>query len=469
MPIKRSIRDQILIPLVTVQVLAVATTALVSAWLAAGRVEGDVVRKLDGVVETLGRSNFPLTSGVLARMRGLSGAHFVVCSADGTVLESTLPGISRQLLASLQGLPARPRLALNPVDRTTPRLDFEGEGFLAGSVQSPGPLPRPTLLVLYPEVAWRRARWDAAMPPLVVGLLALAPMAAVTGWVAHRLGARLRSVQGRVAAIASGDFAELDRGSRLDEIDELIGSVNQMSIQLREMGQAIRRTERAGALAQLAAGLAHQLRNAATGARMAVQLHRRRCPGASTASGPDGSLDVALRQLALCEEQVKGLLAMGQEGSRTHQTGDACRLIEEVASLVEPACRHANIRFSCDVDLSIPIKADLEGVRAALLNLVLNAIEAAGAGGRVDLQMRIMDQTVHFEVIDDGPGPPTELVATLFEPFVTGKAEGVGLGLALARRVAVEHGGALVWSREAGLTRFRLTIPQNIIFIETSG
>ena len=63
-------------------------------------------------------------------------------------------------------------------------------------------------------------------------------------------------------------------------------------------------------------------------------------------------------------------------------------------------------------------------------------------------------------MLDDGPGPPPGLASTLFEPFVTGKPEGVGLGLALARRVASDHGGTLSWTRDDGRTRFRLTIPR---------
>ena len=253
----------------------------------------------------------------------------------GRVLESTLPGLS-ELPPSLRALPTRARL--DPPG-TSPKLDLGGEEYFAASVRS---TLGPTLLVLYPEVAWRRARWEASLPPLAVGALSLALMAAVTGIIAHRLGVRLRSVRGRVAAIAAGDFRELDGRRQGDEIDDLIGSVNRMAAQLREMRETIRRTERAGVLAQLAAGLAHQLRNAATGARLAVQLHARRCP----ARGPDGSLDVALRQLSLCEEQVKGLLSMDRAAIASPSLLDAARVVEEVASLVEPTCRHLGVELT---------------------------------------------------------------------------------------------------------------------------
>jgi signal transduction histidine kinase len=102
---------------------------------------------------------------------------------------------------------------------------------------------------------------------------------------------------------------------------------------------------------------------------------------------------------------------------------------------------------------------DAEGVRSALLNLVLNAIQAAGPGGDVLVVPAVDDGRLHFDVYDSGPGPPADLGNGLFEPFVTTKPEGVGLGLALVRRIADRNGGHIDWTREDGPTRFRLSLP----------
>jgi signal transduction histidine kinase len=443
-----------LVPLIAIQGVAVATIAVTAATLAARRSERQIIDRLNGVTDTLGHSNFPYTKGVLAKMRGLSGAHFAVIADDGRVVDATLP--------TLKAMPPAVR-AIGLTDRLdslgdSTKLLLDGSRYFAVSVAAPiGPRPH-LLLVLYPETSWRQARWEAATPPLAVGLGSLALMMAVTSWIAHRISGRIRQVQQQVARIAAGDFEGfvLCRGSQEDEIKDLAVSINRMCHQLKQMQQTIRQSERTRLLAQLAAGLAHQLRNSLTGARMSVQLHAKRFPP----QDGDQALDVALRQLAMTEEQVKGLLSLGQSERQPPAPSVLGRLLDDVTLMVRPTCQHAKVQFRnhCGNE-PIQVVADEAGLRAAVLNLALNAVEAAGPGGAVDLRASTDHREVTIEVSDTGPGPPPEVAETLLEPFVTSKPEGVGLGLALAHRVAAEHGGRIAWTRDGGRTRFRLILP----------
>jgi signal transduction histidine kinase len=136
------------------------------------------------------------------------------------------------------------------------------------------------------------------------------------------------------------------------------------------------------------------------------------------------------------------------------------RLLGEIALLVRPSCQHAGVdlRLGPEGD-PLDVLVDEAGLRAAVLNLALNAIEAAGPGGRVSLGASAGRGEVVIEVGDTGTGPPPEVSGRLFEAFVTSKPEGVGLGLAVAHQAAVDHGGRLSWSRQGGETRFRLALP----------
>lgn len=448
----RSLRTRILLPLIAIQGVAAVATAVITAGLAARRGEAQVFDRLQGMVETLGHANFPMTPSVLARMRGLSGAHFLAYDADGALASTTL--------ARPSDLPDGMGRAPRSGSGRPPLVTVGGVRYLAMPMRVSADPRSTALVVLYPESNWSQARWEAAWPPLVLGGLSLALMAGVTGWIAHRTGRRIRTLGEAVARLAEGDFQPIDPGRDAREVGDLARSINAIGGELRDLRATIARTERAKVLAQLAAGLAHQLRNSLTGARMSIQLHARRHPPPES----DRSLDVALRQLSLTEEQVRGLLALGrgEDEPRTVSAFDLRRLLDDVALLIGPASEHG--RVSLDVaNTGGPreIVGDESGLRAAVLNLALNAIEAAGPGGSVRLALVDGPAWLAVEVDDDGPGPPPHLAGPVFEPFVTGKPEGVGLGLSLAETVANRHGGRLSWSRDDGVTRFRLLLPTN--------
>jgi signal transduction histidine kinase len=447
-----SIRSQILVPLIAIQAVAVAAIAIATATLAARRSERQIVDRLNGLIDALGDARFPFTSGVLDRMQGLSGAHFAAYAEDGRVTASSLARLD-VLPPELRSLPTAVHI---DAMGGNPEATIDGTRYLVASLRSTAGPRGESLLVLYPETSWRQAQWEAAMPSLMLGAGSLGMMVVVTSWVAHRITARIRRVQNQVARIVDGDFREVAPAGQQDEVADLSRSINHLCVQLREMQRTIRETERSRLLAQFAAGLAHQLRNALTGARMSVQLHARRHP----APAGDQSLNVALRQLAMTEEQVKGLLSLGKVERRPAETCDLAAIIADVAFLVDPACQHARVSLSHrEGHEPLEVVVDPAGVRAALLNLTLNAIDAAGPGGTVRLEASTIGDDVVVDVADTGAGPPPELADSLCDAFVTSKPEGVGLGLALAHRVAADHGGRLSWSREDGETRFRLTLP----------
>lgn len=442
------IRNQILLPFTGVLLVAVAVTSVSSAVLASRRTEREIVDQLNRMLDTLSPSSFPWSQNVLDMMHGLSGADFIVYDDASRV--ATLPADATLPPDPPAFHPGRPLASLGEV----PRIEVDGRHYFATVVRRMS-ADSNELLVLFPVETWERARNEAAVPPLIVGSGTVVMLLIVSAMVASRIGSRLRRVERQVAQIAGGDFLEVAVDERHDEIHDLAASVNRMSQQLRAQRDMLGRTERTRLLGQLAGGIAHQLRNAATGARMAVQIHRRRCePGAR-----DDSLDVALRQLALMEEQVRGLLSLGRTERRARVDRPLSELLADVSALVSPACSHHGIRWESSNEAPADLVVlDADGVRTALVNLVLNAIEAAGPGGDVALKVTSAAQSLTFDVIDSGPGPPPEIAGNLFDLFVTGKPEGVGFGLALAKQVADERDGALEWSRAEGRTHFRLTV-----------
>lgn len=447
------IRHQILLPFVAIVLLSVTALTIVAATLAAKNSERQALAQLQSTIDTLAQTNVKYTLPILLKIRGFSGAHLVACDESGRVQASTLPE-AVMVPADLSKAPARRDLSSLA---TLPEVTLDQDRYVVARLQPRGDADIRALYVLYPVERWSRLRRDAAVLPVMVGVPALVLTSIVALWLAHRFSRRLRSLQAQVAAIAGGNFLEIADDGRRDEIGELVLSVNRMAAQLRRMRETIGESERTRLLAQLAGGLAHQLRNGVTGARLALQLHQRRCRSESDQS----SLDVALRQLALTETQVRGLLSLGRTDRRPAAWCDVRELLLEVESLLRPSCEHAGVELTVKTlaDPGAGVVAEIEGLRAALLNLGLNAIEATGRRGAVWLECRRDADRITIDVADTGPGPSTEIAGALFDPFVTSKPEGVGLGLSLARQIAGESGGSLEWLRDAGKTVFRLTLP----------
>jgi len=450
------IRYQLLVPLLTLLlgVIGISTwTALASADRARGLIETRV-RK---VVRFLSESgHVPLTNKkVLEQMKELSEADYLLIAGDGS-RTTTLPTGDAELP------PVEAVVEDWETLRLGPRVTAAGHTFLGSGVRLEPHADIPeggTLYILYPEELWRSALWEAVRPSLILGGFAGLASLVLAFALGEHFSRRVRQLERRTRQIAGGDFSPMPLPGRNDELRDLGRSINEMAEQLARLQETVQRSERLRLLGQVGGGLAHQLRNGLTGARLALQLHAREC----RANGDDEALTVALRQLALLEAHLKRFLDLGRVESQKREPVGLRALVNETVALLGPRCKHARI----DLRWKPPAKegmviGDAGQLGQVLLNVIGNAIEAAGPGGWVEVALRRKEVPVSVivvEVSDSGPGPSAEVAAKLFEPFVTGKPEGVGLGLAVARQVAEAHGGHITWRREHGATRFHIELP----------
>ncbi|HVX13037.1 MAG TPA: HAMP domain-containing sensor histidine kinase [Pirellulales bacterium] len=448
------IRYQILLPFALAMLAGVLSVSLLSAYLAARRAERQIDEQVRNLGRTLSDKSFPLTDAVLQQVHGLSGADLILTDSVGKVVARSAGA------PSPPSIPAVDRWQALDLGRL---VNIDGDGFFASSLElAPrGSQPRSLLLsILYPERDWQAARREAALPPLALGGATLLAFVAVAGVIAARLGRPIARLRGQVANLADGNFHTVPLPERNDELRDLAEGVNSLALQLAEMQRAIRRAERLALLGQLSGGLAHHLRNDITGARMAVQLHRRHGCHAD-----DESLEVALRQLRLTEEHLQHFLAAGQPRPPRPSACDPATIVEEVARMIEPTCAHRRIDLqSADTrpaDASRgSVQVDSEQIRQLLMNVAFNGLEAAGPGGWVRLELAEEHDRVLLRVIDSGRGVDPTIAERLFEPFTTMKPEGIGLGLAVARQIAQSHGGTLVYRRQGETTCFELSLPR---------
>ncbi|TXT38820.1 MAG: histidine kinase [Planctomycetota bacterium] len=459
------IQRQLLVPMLLVIVLTSALSSGVSAWVGSRWARREESDRLARVVATLSDANFPLQESVLQKLAGLSGAEFVVWDAQQQAQAATLP-LDADVRDRLKAVPETGPLS----DLSSnPLVEIQGRSFLTAKVPLRRTATRPlSLLVLYPEDRWWTATRGAVLPPLIAGGVTALAALVLTAWWSQRFTRPIARLSQQSESIAGGDFQPMPLPTRDDELRDLTLSINRMVEQLTRYEQQVRRSERLKTLGQLGAGLAHQLRNWLTGARMAMQVHARECPLGENAE----STEMALRQLGLMESYLQRFLTLGagrDEPARPHERRDVplIELVEEVLSLFRPRSRHVGLELQWTPPPS-PITAlgDHDELQEMLMNLLFNGLEAATqfSSSTQEAWVRIeLDQATpsraRLRVLDTGPGPADAIAGQLFEPFVTDKPEGTGLGLAVAKQIAESHGGSLRWSREGTTTCFEIELP----------
>ena len=445
------IRYQLLLPLLTL-LLGVVGVSVWTAAASADRARRQIETRLRDLGRTLGEERtYPLTYAVLSQVHELSGADFLLVSPEGERL-STLGD---------EAVPPPPGETVSDDWRTLrlgPPIRVNRRTYLCSGLRMQREPNRGDILyIFYPESLWRDALWEAVWPSLVLGgSVGLASLGLTVG-LGQRLSRRLQDLERRTRLIAAGDFSPMPLPGRDDEIRDLTRSVNEMAQRLAQFQETARRTERLRLLGQVSGGLAHQLRNGLAGARLAVQLFARECAGRVDTS----ALDVALRQMTLLETHLKRFLDLGRQGPSRSEPCSLTALVGQAVELLRPQCQHTGIDLRWKPPAgAAAVSGDAGQLAQLILNVLGNAVEAAGPGGSVEADVTTSDGgTIVLEVRDSGPGPSTEVAERLFEPFVTGKPEGVGLGLAVARQVAEAHGGRISWRREEGRTCFRVELP----------
>ena len=443
----RTLTAQLVWPVVGLVLVAVLANVAFAAWLATRSAVVAARAARERIVVALDRSRIALVPAVLDALGDLTGSELVVWdeAADAAGAATLAPERLAEATAALK------------TARDGDVIELAGTRHAVAIVRAAGVRPEQAF-VLTPVSSLAATTWTAAWPVLAVAAATLAVLVPLGLATTGRITRRIAAIERRVERISLGEFGTTAAEAGDDEVGRLAAGVERMSGELESLRARLVAGERQRLLGQLAAGFAHELRNAITGARLAIDLHRRRCPGGDPSRRPDDSLAVACRQLDIVEEEVCGLLALGKPPTTEPAAVDVDALVAEVHDLVSPRCAHAGVTLTTGPASAAVITGRREALRAALVNLALNAIDATGSGGHVTLAAEMAGGRITLAVEDDGPGPPPELGAALAEPFVTGKQEGVGLGLAVARAVAEQHGGTLAWRRADGRTRFTIAL-----------
>jgi PAS domain S-box-containing protein len=319
---------------------------------------------------------------------------------------------------------------------------------------------------------------------------------AITGIRDPLIGRRIESVfplslferNGFAGMVKEGRFPDpagehqYRRGSRLRILSFIISSLREESgrtigavitvfdmTEKRQMEEQVRRAESLAALGELSAGLAHEIKNPLTAIKGFAQLLPSRLG--------DGEFlkkfaEVITVQVSRLDDITERLLTFARPDLGEFSMIGVRELVQDALTLVRYQLEEAGLEFRLEVPAGedIRVSGNPNRLSQVLLNIIINAVHAMQAGGRLVLRIGVAEQSlsgtprrsvVRIDCIDTGAGIPREELRKVFNPFFTTKQSGTGLGLSISYRIVEEHGGTIeLRSRPGKGTRVRIVLPR---------
>jgi signal transduction histidine kinase len=317
-----------------------------------------------------------------------------------------------------------------------------------GSVGNPGdrvfraPTRHGELSVVYTPEVISREKSEAFRPFAIMAVAGLG-LVVVFGYLTAQAIARpLERLAEQAKALPAGDVARVGGGA---ELDHLVDAMNRMLAE-------VRRAERLAVMGRMAAGVAHEIRNPLSAMKMTVQMLRQGVKEVEP-------YDVILREIERLELTAAELVGVSQPLRKERVKLDA--VVDEVLELMRRQLEHLSVRVEKRFAPAPEVAVDVARFKRCVMNLVLNGAQAMPSGGPLRVGVEARNGRVRLEVSDEGPGIPPEVRDRVFEPFVTTKQDGVGLGLSLTKRIVEDHGGAIGFEPAERGTTFWIELPGN--------
>ncbi len=449
-----SLHHRIVLPFAAVAVIATSAVAWVAydvtATTAASRIRADIV----SATNVASRSGMALNPAILAAIKEATGADVITFSERG-VLSTTLSGPERSALVARVTAAAAGR----PITSDAPLvLELPGNPAVYASYR--GVDSQPGMIVSVIKDTRDVERANATLRNTIVGaaVISLIVMIGAGQLVARQVTApivRLAAFAERVSASQIRDRAATGN----DEVGRLGAAFNDMLERLDAAQAAVVSAEKLGLAGLMAARVAHDVRNPLSSIKMQTQLLN-----ASLSPGSESRemTEAMLHDISQVELVVGGLIDVARPRGLQRSPQSLNDIVESVIRQVTPQCRHRHIKVERRLATDLPaMSLDADRLTHALLNVVLNATEALRENGTLTItSVRSGAGDVLVVVDDDGVGVDAAHATRVFDPFVTTKPGGVGLGLVNAKAAIEGHGGTITLApRQPAGTRVTIRLP----------
>ncbi len=444
-----SIQSRIVLPYTLLLAAVIAATSLMTIVIVYRQMDERIEERMEHTAEPISNMGFLLVDDDILRtirIREVVGADMIAYEYDGTVTATTL---DRGRVEAAMAIIRSPE-----VEET---LSRPGKTSLIRNVRY---LDRPykviyrrlgtpeddryavlSLMVSTEDISLAKRRFA-----ITVGLVAVSGIllvAVVGSVIARSITAPLKQLVEVTERIAAGDLKAEATVKTSDEIGALASSFNQMTSELKRSRDKLVQSEKLAAVGQIAAGIAHEIRNPLTSIKMIVQLLRKRLQEDETGRE---SVQAILDEINRLEVVINGLLDFARPMELALRPVDVTDVIDNVLQFMQADLRHRKIELVKDMDESLPkVMLDADRMKQVFMNVILNSMQAMPEGGRLAIKCRYDDEDgkVQVEISDTGIGMSQEILARVFEPFFSTRSGGTGLGLANVKKIMDQHGGSI--------------------------
>ena len=272
---------------------------------------------------------------------------------------------------------------------------------------------------------------------------------------------RLNRELGSLTVEEEGDLPGLHR-----QMENLRAEIERVVEQLQQREREVLRAEQLAAVGQVAAGVAHELRNPLTSVKMLVQAGREGNPAPGL---PEEDLGIIEHEVRRMEQCIQMFLDFARPPRSERRQADLAAVLRRALALVEGRVRRQKVTVVADLPPEpLPLLIDPEQIHQVAVNLLLNALDALPRGGTIHITVErnssarngTASSAVEVRIRDTGPGIAARIRERLFEPFVSSKETGVGLGLSISKRLVEAHGGSIRGDNHPeGGALFAFTLP----------
>lgn len=230
--------------------------------------------------------------------------------------------------------------------------------------------------------------------------------------------------------------------------EELEMRVEERTAELMETHKRLVTQERIAALGRAAAQVAHEVKNPLAGLLL-YSMHLKSKAG-NFSEGEAYLVDKIVETINHLISRVEQILGFARPVNLTLHSGNLNQIINDILELLRPQLTANKVEVRLSMGQAVYAMMDESSMRGALMNLILNAIEAMRQGGNLSITIDQTDETVRIEIADTGSGIAEEEAKKIFEPFYTTKEQGLGLGMPYAKKIIDQHGGTISLRSQPG-------------------